>query len=58
MAKYPSETQDKFMLRLPEGMRGDLKEKAGKERRSMNSEIILALEAWLSAEKAEDRPTA
>lgn len=49
---------DKFMLRLPEGMRDVLKQKAGKERRSMNSEIILAIEAWLSAGKAEDRQTA
>lgn len=49
---------DKFVLRLPEGMRDQVKEKAGKERRSMNSEIILALEAWLSAGKAEDRQTA
>lgn len=46
---------DKFMLRLPEGMRGVLKEKAAKERRSMNSEIILALEAWMNAGKDESQ---
>lgn len=35
---------DKFMLRLPEGMREALSERAKKNGRSMNSEIVQILE--------------
>ncbi|TAY68441.1 Arc family DNA-binding protein [Rhizobium leguminosarum] len=35
---------DKFMLRLPDGMREELKEKAAANGRSMNTEIITRLE--------------
>lgn len=41
---YPSETADKFMLRLPEKMRNTIKETAARNHRSMNSEIIFHLE--------------
>lgn len=34
---------DKFMLRLPEGMRSDIKQKAANNERSMNSEILYLL---------------
>lgn len=49
---------DQINVRVPDGMRDQIKEKAAKERRSVNSAIVLALEAWLSAGKAEDRQTA
>ncbi len=39
---------DKFVVRLPDGLRDQLKELATKNRRSMNSEIVLALEAHLA----------
>lgn len=42
--KYPSELSDKFMLRLPDGMRDRIREAAEKNNRSMNSEIVSRLE--------------
>ncbi|MDE9483482.1 Arc family DNA-binding protein [Xenorhabdus bovienii] len=47
MTKYPSQMQDKFNLRFPDGMRDAVAEKAKKNGRSMNSEIIAALESWI-----------
>jgi predicted DNA-binding protein len=38
---------DKFIVRLPEGMRERLTELAERERRSMNSEYLVALEKHL-----------
>lgn len=35
---------DKFMLRLPDGLRSEIKDHARENRRSMNSEIVLSLE--------------
>lgn len=37
--------EDKFMLRLPDGWRPALKERAARNRRSLNSEILAALES-------------
>lgn len=42
---YPSDKQDKFMLRLPDGMRERIKTNADQNGRSMNAEIVAALEA-------------
>ncbi len=42
--KYPSHTLDKFQLRLPEGMRQQIKEAAKESGRSMNAEIVYRLE--------------
>lgn len=39
---------DKFMLRLPDGMRESIKAKADAANRSMNAEIVVALEHWLA----------
>jgi plasmid stability protein len=41
---FPSDQQDKFMLRLPDGMRERIKAKAEENGRSMNSEIVDTLE--------------
>lgn len=43
------QTEDKFMLRLPDGWRSSIKAKAIKNRRSMNQEILAALESVVSA---------
>ncbi|WP_276313258.1 Arc family DNA-binding protein [Ochrobactrum sp. A-1] len=40
--------QDKFMLRLPDGMRERVREAAEQNKRSMNAEIIARLEASFS----------
>nr|WP_309550586.1 Arc family DNA-binding protein [Rhizobium rhizogenes] len=42
--QYPSDKQDQFMVRLPEGMREKLKEAAEKNNRSANAEIVSRLE--------------
>ncbi|WP_430229767.1 Arc family DNA-binding protein [Paraburkholderia tropica] len=55
--RYPSQVADKFMLRLDEGMRDELKVIAAKNRRSMNSEINARLAQSLAAEK-EKAPNA
>ncbi|MDR9615307.1 Arc family DNA-binding protein [Providencia rettgeri] len=44
MAKYPSQLQDKFNLRLPDGMKDIIAERAKANGRSMNSEIVQILE--------------
>ncbi|HDR2796283.1 MULTISPECIES: Arc family DNA-binding protein [Enterobacter] len=44
MTKYPSQLQDKFNLRLPDGMRDAIAERAKSNGRSMNSEIIQILQ--------------
>ncbi|MEY0334893.1 Arc family DNA-binding protein [Providencia rettgeri] len=40
MSKYPSQTQDKFTVRFPDGMRDAVAKRAEANGRSMNSEII------------------
>lgn len=39
--------KDQFMLRLPEGLRDKVKEIADANNRSMNAEIVMALESWI-----------
>lgn len=43
-SSYPSEQADKYLLRLPDGMRERLKEAAKESNRSMNAEIVARLE--------------
>lgn len=43
----PSAGQDKFIVRLPEGMRDRIKTVAERNRRSMNAEIVDAIERHL-----------
>lgn len=38
---------DQFVLRMPDGMRQQIKEMAAKSRRSMNAEVVIALDHWL-----------
>lgn len=46
--KFPSQLQDKFTVRFPEGMRDKIAELAKKNGRSMNNEIIAALDDHIS----------
>lgn len=41
---FPSAKQDQFVLRLPDGMRDELKTVADQNGRSMNAEIIARIE--------------
>lgn len=52
MAKhqYPSEKQDQYMLRFPDGMRDTLKHFAAENKRSLNAEIIARLQLTLRQE--------
>lgn len=44
MSDFPSQKQDKFVLRMPDGLRDRIKDKADDNGRSMNAEIIQLLE--------------
>lgn len=46
---YPSETQERFIVRLPDGMRDRIAEAAKANNRSMNSEITLRLQSSFDA---------
>lgn len=47
---YPSETQDRFIVRFPDGMRDRIKAAAEANNRSMNAEIIARLQDSFVAE--------
>ena len=51
--KFPSQMQDKFTVRFPDGMRDKIAEIAKKNNRSMNAEIILALEKYIGSENRD-----
>ena len=53
-AIYSSRTADKFVVRLPDGMRERIADVARNHHRSMNSEIISRLEQSLFKEGALD----
>lgn len=43
--EFPSSKQDQFVLRFPDGLRDRVKEKAEANGRSMNAEIVAAIES-------------
>lgn len=51
----PSRFSDKFMVRLPEGMREQLAASARANRRSMNAELVVHLEAALTRQADQQR---
>ncbi len=53
MAQQTGRESDKFMLRLPDGMRDRIKAAAEKNGRSMNAEIVNALESVFSKDSFE-----
>lgn len=49
--RYPSQEQDRFIVRMPDGMRDRIAKAAEENGRSMNSEIVYRLEqSFLSSE--------
>lgn len=46
---YPSDQQDRFIVRMPDGMREALSAAAKGNNRSMNAEVVARLQASLSA---------
>ncbi|MBB3594394.1 hypothetical protein FHX08_004798 [Rhizobium sp. BK529] len=53
--KYPSDKQDQFMVRLPEGMRDQIATAAEQNGRSMNAEIVSRLDQSFRIEEGLDR---
>lgn len=53
MGRTPLQPQDKYVLRLPDGMRDKLKAAAANAKRSMNAEIVARLELSFEAEPGE-----
>ncbi|MGP9804481.1 Arc family DNA-binding protein [Paracoccus sp. NSM] len=51
---YPSEKQDRFIVRLPDGMRDRIKAAADANNRSMNAEIVAALSERFPERRTED----
>jgi plasmid stability protein len=54
---YPSDLKDKFLLRLPDGLRHIVKDRAERNHRSMNSEIVFALQQYLAGESTVTEPS-
>ena len=50
-----SRVQDKFVIRLPDGLRPEIAAVASRNQRSMNGEIIHRLERSLSLERVLDQ---
>lgn len=48
---YPSQTQDRYIVRMPEGMRERIAEAAKANNRSMNAEIIARLEGTFARDE-------
>lgn len=60
MAKAPSDSADKFIIRLPPGMREQIAAAAKTNNRTMNAEVVLRLQASFdrfpdSVERAIDK---
>ncbi|PZW49720.1 Arc family DNA-binding protein [Pseudomonas sp. URMO17WK12:I2] len=47
MSRMDSRTADKFVVRLPDGLRGKIFDVSGENQRSMNGEIVYRLEQSL-----------
>ena len=56
MGRRPSEAQDKFIIRLPDGMRGQLKAAAEANNRTMTAEVVARLRASLDTDTAGQVP--
>ena len=56
MTKGTGRESDKFMLRLPDGMRDSLKAEAEKNKRSLNAEIVQRLEFTLGIDHSTPAP--
>lgn len=51
MSNYPSEQLDKFMVRMPDGLRDAIKDAAKRNNRSANAEIVARLESSFEADQ-------
>lgn len=49
---FPSETQERFIVRFPDGMRDKIADAAKANNRSMNAEIVHRIQATLDSDEA------
>lgn len=54
MTESPSRKLDQFIVRLPEGLRDRIKASADENNRSMNAEMVFALEKYLALQAVRD----
>lgn len=52
--KQPSRLADKFVVRLPDGLRADVQEAADERDTSMNTVVVQAIRRDLDAQKRQD----
>jgi len=50
---YPSEKQERFIVRLPDGMRDQIAEAAKSNNRTMNAEVVSRLQKSFEAEQRQ-----
>ena len=55
---YPSEMQERFIVRLPDGMRDQIADAAKQLRRSMNTEVVARLAASFHTSDPNEDPLA
>jgi hypothetical protein len=53
-ANYDSRTADKFVVRLPDGLRAEIEAAANQSDRSMNSVLIQAVRQYLDRQKRQE----
>lgn len=53
-AAFNARTADKFVVRMPDGMRSRVEKLAASQHTSMNTEIIRAIEAHLNAQARQE----
>lgn len=51
--QQPRQMKDRYIVRMPDGWRDAIKERAARNRRSMNSEILAALESVVGSAAGE-----
>ncbi|MGI4776610.1 MAG: Arc family DNA-binding protein [Janthinobacterium lividum] len=47
LARKPARTGEQFVIRMPEGMRAEIRQRSTENRRSMNAEMVVLLESGL-----------
>lgn len=52
---FPSELAERFIVRMPPGMRSELAEQARRNQRSANSQIVWMLQQMMEQIKAGER---
>lgn len=55
MSEWKRQDQDKFVMRMPDGMRERIKARAAASGRSMNAEILMMIEIAMPRDDPEDQ---